>query len=59
MEFLRADIHVARENIVGDDVLDKGGLVVLFLVIILCLIESDSGDGAEEGEVDGRWTGGD
>ena len=47
VKFLGADVHVARQDIVGDDVLDKGGLVVLFLIIVLCLIEGHGGHRAD------------
>ena len=41
MQLLGADVHVARQDVVRDDVLDEGGLVVLFLVIVLRLVEGD------------------
>ena len=47
MQLLRADIDVAGEDIVGDNVLYEGGLVVLLLVIALSLVEGYCRDGAE------------
>jgi len=47
MQFLGADIDVAGEDIVGDDILDEGALVVLFLVVGLRTVERDVGHDAE------------
>ena len=46
MELLGADIDIAGQDIVGDDVLDKGSLVVLFLVIGLRAVERHIGHDA-------------
>ena len=47
MQLLGADIDVAGEDIVGDDVLDESALVVLFLVVGLRTVERDVGHDAE------------
>ena len=47
MQLLRADIDVAGEDIVGDNVLYESGLVVFLLIIALGLIEGHGRDGAE------------
>ena len=47
MQFLRTDIDIARQDIVGDDVLDEGSLVVLFLIVGLRTIERDVGHDAQ------------
>ena len=48
MQFLCPDINVAQHDIVGDDVLDKGGLVVLFLIIGLGAVEGNRRHGADQ-----------
>ena len=47
MQLLGAHVHVAGQDIVGDDVLDESSLVVLFLVIAARLVKGHGGDGAD------------
>ena len=47
MQLLRADIDIARQDIVGDDILDEGSLVVLFLIVGLRAVERDIGHDAQ------------
>ena len=47
MQFLGPDVNIARQNVVGDDVLDKGALVVLFLIIGLGAVERHIGHDAQ------------
>ena len=39
VQLLGADIDVPQQNVVGDDVLDKGGLVVLLLIVGLGAVQ--------------------
>ena len=47
MQLLGPDIHVAGQDVVGNNVLYEGGLVVLLLVIVLGLVEGHRRDGAD------------
>ena len=47
VKFLGADIYITGQNIIGDDILDKCGAVVLFLVIGERLVKSNRRDGAD------------
>ena len=47
VQLLGADIDVPQQNVVGDDVLDKGGLVVLLLIVGLGAVQRHRGHGAE------------
>ena len=47
VQLLGPHVDVAEQDIVGDDILDKGTAVVLFLVIILRSIEGHAGHGAD------------
>ena len=47
VQLLGADIHVAGQNVIGNDVLDEGGLVVLFLEIVFRLVEGNGGHRAD------------
>ena len=47
MQLLGPDIDVPQQDVVGDDVLDKGGLVVLLLIVGLGPVEGHHGHGAE------------
>ena len=47
VQLLGADIHVAGENVVADDILYKGGLVVLFLEVRAGLVHADGGENAD------------
>ena len=46
VQLLGADIEVAEHDVVGDDVLDEGDLVVLLLIIALGRVERDRRHGA-------------
>ena len=48
VELLGPDIDVTQQNVVGDDALDKGGLVVLFLIVGLGAVEGHGDHGADE-----------
>ena len=39
MQLFGTDVHIAGQNVVGDDIFDKGALVVLLLVIGLRAVE--------------------
>ena len=47
VQLLGADVHVAGQDVVGDDVLYKGGLVVLLLVVDPRLAHGDGGEDAD------------
>ena len=47
VQLLRADIDIARQNVVGDDILDEGSLVMLFLIVGLRAVERDVGHDAQ------------
>ena len=47
MQLLGPHINVAQQDIVGDNVFDKGRLVVLFLIIGLRAVEGHGGHGAQ------------
>ena len=47
VQLLGAHVNVAGQDVVGNDVLQKSDLVVLFLVILLGLVESDGGQRAD------------
>ena len=51
VQLLGPDIDVAQEDVVGQDVLDKGSLVVLLLIIGLGTVERDGGHGAHGGSL--------
>ena len=46
VQLLGAYVYVAGKDVVGDDVLDEGGLVVLLLVVRACLIHRDGREDA-------------
>ena len=46
MKLLGPDIDIPQQNIVGDDALDKSGLVVLFFIVGLGAVEGHCGHGA-------------
>ena len=46
VQLLRADIDIAQQDVVGDDVLHERCLVVLFLIVALRAVERDGGHGA-------------
>ena len=47
VQLLGADIYVAGENVVADDILDESGLVVLFLKVRAGLVHADGGENAD------------
>ena len=47
MQLLGPHIHIAGQDVVGNDVLYEGSLVVLLLVIVLGLVESHRRNGAD------------
>ena len=48
MELLGADIDITQKDVVGNDALDEGRLVVLFLVIGLGAVQRHGDHGADE-----------
>ena len=47
MQLLGPHVNVADEDIIGDDVLDEGALVVLLLIVILGAVEGHGSHGAD------------
>ena len=47
VQLLGADVNIAGQDVVGDDVLDERALVVLFLVVDLGAVERDVGHDAQ------------
>ena len=43
MQFLRPDIDISRQDIVGNDILDKRGFIVFLLISALCLRHGNRG----------------
>ena len=41
VQLLGTDIQVGQQGVIGDDILDKGGLIVLFLIVSLGFAECD------------------